>query len=122
MSSIQIRVDLRASLVMDIHSGWQGRFGSPTRALGSVFVLLVFVPPLVLLVSGSFYEPGLPPRPRPEVIPDPASTLGYQLAFEWGGLLRAGVNSLIVAVIAVPLSVLVAAATGFALVHVAPWL
>lgn len=78
-------------------------------------MVLVFAPPLLLLVSGSLYQPGLPPKPTPELVPEPVSFEGYSLAFEWGGLLRATTNSLIVALIAVPLSVIVASAAGFAL-------
>jgi multiple sugar transport system permease protein len=78
-------------------------------------VVLVFVPPLLLLVSGSLAEPGGPPPPTPRLLPDPLSTAGYGQAVELGGLLRATVNSLVVAVVAVPLSVLVASWAGFAL-------
>lgn len=91
------------------------RGGGPARSLGAFFVVLVFVPPLLLLVSGSLHKPGEPPKPTPELIPDPLSTEGYSLAFEWGGLLRATLNSVIVAGITVPLSVLIASAAGFAL-------
>lgn len=97
-----------------------GRIGRIWRALGSLFVLLVFVPPLLLLVSGSLTEPGLPPSPTPQVIPDPISTAGYRQALAVGGVLRAALNSLLVAVVAVPLSVLVAALAGFALARLAP--
>ncbi|MEV1145833.1 carbohydrate ABC transporter permease [Micromonospora sp. NPDC049799] len=90
------------------------------RTLGAAFVLLVFVPPLLLLVSGSFTEPGLPPSPTPQLVPDPVSTTGYTQAVELGGLLRASLNSVLVAVVAVPLSVLVASLAGFALARVAP--
>lgn len=90
------------------------------RALGALFVLLVFVPPLLLLVSGSLTEPGLPPSPTPQLIPDPVSTAGYRQALAVGGVLRAALNSLLVAVVAVPLSVLVAALAGFALARLAP--
>ncbi|HCT75181.1 MAG TPA: ABC transporter permease [Micromonosporaceae bacterium] len=93
----------------------RGRLRGSARSLGAIFVLLVFVPPLLLLVSGSLHQPGLPPAPKPDLVPDPVSTLGYELAFEWGGLLRASLNSVLVAVIAVPLSVLIASAAGFAL-------
>jgi multiple sugar transport system permease protein len=93
----------------------RGRFGGPARSVGALFVLLVFVPPLLLLVSGSFHEPGQSPSQTPELIPRPATTIGYQKALEWGGLLKATLNSLIVAAIAVPLSVLVASAAGFAI-------
>ncbi|WP_018793744.1 carbohydrate ABC transporter permease [Salinispora arenicola] len=90
------------------------------RALGAVFVLLVFVPPLLLLVSGSLTEPGLPPSPTPQLIPDPVSTAGYRQALEIGGVLRAALNSLLVAAVAVPLGVVVAALAGFALARLAP--
>ncbi|MFG2103504.1 carbohydrate ABC transporter permease [Micromonospora echinaurantiaca] len=90
------------------------------RTLGAAFVILVFVPPLLLLVSGSLTEPGLPPPPTPQLVPEPVSTTGYQQAVELGGLLRASLNSVLVAVVAVPLSVLVAALAGFALARVAP--
>lgn len=97
-----------------------GRIGQIWRALGALFVLLVFVPPLLLLVSGSLTEPGLPPSPTPQLIPDPVSTAGYRQALAVGGVLRAALNSLLVAVVAVPLSVLVAALAGFALARLRP--
>ena len=87
------------------------------RTLGAVFVLVAFVPPLLLLVSGSLRKPGLPPPPTPELIPDPISTDGYRRALELGGLLRATTNSVLVAAVAVPTSVLVASLAGFALAH-----
>ncbi len=85
------------------------------RTLGAVFVVLVFVPPLLLLVSGSLTEPGQPPPPTPRLLPEPLSTAGYEQALSLGGLARATVNSVVVAVLAVPLSVLVASWAGFAL-------
>lgn len=85
------------------------------RSLGAVFVAVVFVAPLILLVTGSLHQPGLPPPPTPDLVPDPVTTEGYGEAIRVGGLFRAGLNSLIVAVIAVPVSVLVAALAGFAL-------
>ncbi|WP_018831359.1 carbohydrate ABC transporter permease [Salinispora tropica] len=97
-----------------------GTIGRIWHALGALFVLLVFVPPLLLLVSGSLTEPGLPPSPTPQLIPDPVSTVGYRQALEVGGVLRAALNSLLVAAVAVPLSVLVAALAGFALARLAP--
>ncbi|MDM4719078.1 carbohydrate ABC transporter permease [Micromonospora sp. WMMA1363] len=90
------------------------------RTLGAAFVVLGFVPPLLLLVSGSLTEPGLPPSPTPRLLPDPVATTGYQQALEIGGLLRASLNSVLVAAIAVPLSVLVASLAGFALARLAP--
>ena len=111
-------------MTVDKHSGrGRGRGPSPFptpaarawRTVGAVFVTLVFVPPLLLLVAGSLHKPGLPPPPRPELIPDPVSTQGYADAYALGGLIRASLNSFLVAAIAVPLSVLVAALAGFAL-------
>lgn len=90
------------------------------RTFGAAFVVLAFVPPLLLLVSGSLRQPGLPPPPGPELVPDPISTEGYAAALDLGGLLRASVNSLAVVVVAVPVSVLVAALAGFALTRVSP--
>jgi multiple sugar transport system permease protein len=88
------------------------------RSFGAAFVVLAFVPPLLLLVSGSLQRPGLPPPPRPALIPDPVSTEGYAGALELGGLLRASINSLVVVGLAVPVSVLVASLAGFALTGV----
>jgi len=84
------------------------------RSIGAVLVVLAFAPPLLLLVAGSLRQPGLPPPPTPELLPDPVSTVGYARAVELGGLLRAGVNSVLVAAVAVPASVLVASLAGFA--------
>jgi multiple sugar transport system permease protein len=103
----------------------RGRFRGPSpyptrvarlaRSLGAVAVVLVFLPPLVLLVSGSLHQSGLPPPPAPRLLPDPLSTAGYPAAVELGALGRATVNSLVVAAVAVPVSVLVASLAGFAL-------
>jgi multiple sugar transport system permease protein len=81
-------------------------------------VVAVFVPPLLLLVLGSLHEPGQPPPPTPQLQPDPVSVEGYRRAVELGGLARATLNSVLVAAITVPLSVLVAALAGFALTQV----
>ena len=90
------------------------------HALGALFVIATFAPPLVLLVAGSLHQPGRPPPPRPQLVPDPVSTTGYGEAMRLGELLHTGLNSLIVATLAVPVSVLVASLAGFALAHLAP--
>ncbi len=93
----------------------------PTRAVrlarlaGAACVVAIFAPPLMLLVVGSLQQPGLAPSPTPDLIPEAASTESYQRAAAMGGLVRAGVNSLVVAAVAVPLSVVVASLAGFAL-------
>jgi multiple sugar transport system permease protein len=96
-------------------SPYPTRVARLARTVGAVTVVLVFLPPLVLLVSGSLHQPGLPPPPAPDLIPEPASTAGYETALDIGALGRATLNSLAVAAVAVPISVLVAAWAGFAL-------
>ena len=78
-------------------------------------MVALFVPPLLLLVSGSLRQPGLPPPLTPEVVPNPLVTGNYAEAVDLGGLLRATANSIVVAALAVPLSVAVASLAGFAL-------
>jgi multiple sugar transport system permease protein len=85
------------------------------RTAGAIAIVAVFVPPLLLLVAGSLREPGLPPPITPDFLPDRVSTEGYERAVVLGALARATANSLLVAVVTVPLSVLVASLAGFAL-------
>jgi multiple sugar transport system permease protein len=75
----------------------------------------VFAPLLLLLLAGSLRQPGLPPPQTPQFVPDPMSAEGYGRAVEIGGLVRATLNSLVVAAVAVPVSVVVASLAGFAL-------
>src|SRR5262245_56615504 len=88
------------------------------RSAGALLVLVVFLPPLLLLVVGSLHEPGQPPPPTPQLRPDPLSVEGYSQAVDLGDLLRVTLNSLLVAAITVPASVLVASLAGFALSQV----
>ncbi|WP_436500112.1 carbohydrate ABC transporter permease [Actinokineospora sp. HUAS TT18] len=88
------------------------------RAVGAVAVIAVFGALLVLLVSGSLHVPGLPPPTTPDLVPDPLSTEGYRRSAELGGLARATLNSMLVCLVAVPVSVFVAATAGFALTQV----
>src|SRR5688500_18160882 len=85
------------------------------RTVGAVAVVAGFLPPLLMLVAGSLREPGLPPPSGPQIVPDPLSTAGSPRAVDLGGLVRAGLNSAVVAAIAVPVSVLVASLAGFAM-------
>ena len=90
------------------------------RLLGVAGVVLVFVLPLVFMVSGSLRQPGLAPPRTPELVPDPLAFSNYDRAFELVGLARSTLNSLLVAALAVPLSVLVASWAGFALTRLPP--
>lgn len=106
----------------------RGRSGGPSRrpspaarrwrSVAAAGVIIGFVPPLLLLVAGSLREPGLPPPVTMDLVPDPVSTIGYQRALELGGLARATLNSVVVAAVAVPVSVLVASLAGYALTQV----
>jgi multiple sugar transport system permease protein len=87
------------------------------RTVGAILVVLLFAGPLVLLVAGSFAKPGEPPPPTPELVPDPVHTGNYADAVDLVGLGRATANSLVVAAVAVPLSVLVASWAGFAMLY-----
>lgn len=87
------------------------------RSLGALAVLALFTAPLVFMLSGSFREPGLPPPRTAELIPDPVVFSNYERAVDLVDLGRATVNSLLVAAVVVPLSVLVASWAGFALVR-----
>ena len=87
------------------------------RSLGALVVLVLFAAPLAFMLSGSVREPGQPPPRTPELIPDPIVLSNYERAVDLVDLGRATVNSLLVAAVAVPLSVLVASWAGFALVR-----
>jgi multiple sugar transport system permease protein len=85
------------------------------RTLGALAVLVVFATPLVFPLTGSLRPPGLPPPRTPELVPDPLTFGNYGRAVDLVDLGRATVNSLLVAALVVPLSVLVASWAGYAL-------
>ena len=87
------------------------------RTVGAVLVATVFLLPLVFLVTGSLRRSGEPPPRTPELLPDPLVLGNYGRAFELVDLGRYTLNSLLVAALVVPLSVLVASWAGFALAH-----
>jgi multiple sugar transport system permease protein len=85
------------------------------RIIGACVVTTVFVLPLLFMFSGSLRKPHQPPPRSPEFVPDPLEFGNYGRAFELADLGRYTLNSLLVAVLVVPLSVLVASWAGFAL-------
>ncbi|GAA1626524.1 carbohydrate ABC transporter permease [Catellatospora bangladeshensis] len=85
------------------------------RAYGAAAVTVIFLSPLLLLLTGSLREPGQPPVIAPPLIPDSVGTAAYDQAIHEGDLVRAAANSMIVAAVGVPLSLLVASLAGFAL-------
>jgi len=79
-------------------------------ALSAAFVL-----PLAWLIAGSLRTPGLPPPRTIEWLPDPLAWSNYARIFDLAPLGRHLLNSLIVVALAVPITVVVASWTGFAL-------
>jgi multiple sugar transport system permease protein len=91
------------------------RQGSALRIGCAAALATVFAFTLVFMVSGSLRPPGLPPPTSPQLVPDPLGLGSYSRAFELVDLGRYTLNSLIVAALAVPLTVLVASWAGFAI-------
>jgi ABC-type glycerol-3-phosphate transport system permease component len=74
----------------------------------------VFIFPFVFLVLGALRAPGAPPPTGLRVLVPQLTGGGFERAFELVDLGRQLVNSVIVALLAVPLTVLVASWAGFA--------
>jgi multiple sugar transport system permease protein len=92
-------------------SGWGGK----GRLLGAIAVSLLFTGLLLFMVAGSLREPGRPPPRTLELVPSPLTPANYADAADLVDLGRATLNSLLVAALTVPLTVLVASWAGFAL-------
>jgi multiple sugar transport system permease protein len=90
------------------------------RQLAAVAISVLFLLPLVFLVSGSLRRPGLPPPRTPELAPREPSLEAYRDAFELVDLARYTLNSLLVAVLVVPATVLFASWAGFAMTRLPP--
>ena len=84
------------------------------RQLAATLIAGAFLLPLVFLVLGALRDPGEPPPTGLEVLVPQPSLAGFERAFNLVALGRQLVNSGIVALLAVPLSVLVASWAGFA--------
>lgn len=87
------------------------------RSVGAIAVALVFLLPLAFLLLGSLRRPGLPPTSGFEWIPNPASWQNYQTIFGIVPMRAAIANSLVVAAVAVPVTVVVASLAAFAMVR-----
>lgn len=92
----------------------ESRLRRRLRVAASLAVVVVFGGLLVFLVTGSLRRPGLPPPTGPELLPRPLAWGNYERAVELVDLDRAILNSLLVAIVFVPASVLVASWAGFA--------
>lgn len=84
------------------------------RQVAATAVSAVFIFPLVFLVLGALRTPGSPPPTGLDVFAPELTGAGFERAFALVDLGRQLVNSGIVALLAVPLSVLVASWAGFA--------
>ena len=84
------------------------------RQLAVTMVAAAFLVPLAFLVLGALREPGAAPPTGLDVLAPQLTTAGFERAFALVDLGRQLVNSGLVALLAVPLSVLVASWAGFA--------
>ncbi len=90
------------------------------RQVIATLISALFLAPLAFLVLGALRAPGEPPPTGLEVlIPEPV-TAAFARAFDLVPLGRQLLNSALVALIAVPLSVLVASWAGFAATRLGP--
>lgn len=84
----------------------------------TLVVSAAFLFPLVVMITGSLRQPGLPPSRDLELIPDPVTLAGYRAAFSMVPLARSMLNSLVVAAVYTPVAVIVASWAGFAIAQV----
>src|SRR5688500_16964298 len=90
------------------------------RLVVVVAVALLFAAPLVLMFLGSLQTPGLPPADGLQIVPDIVRWANYVSVFQ---IVDLGVhirNSVLIAAVAVPLSVLIGSWAGYAIVTAAP--
>ena len=85
------------------------------RHVPAFLICVAFCLPLVYMLTGSLRKAGLPPPRTPEFLPSPIAFDNYERAFELVDLGRYLLNSVVVAAIAVPLTVLFASWAGFAM-------
>ena len=97
-----------------------GRLGAALRACAGLAILALFGLPLVWVVAASLREPGLPP-PRGIVwLPVPPAWSNYRAIFEIVPLGRYLLNSVLVVLLAVPITIVTASWAGFAMAQLAP--
>ena len=87
----------------------------PLRAFAIVVLSIVFLTPLVFMLLGSLRGPGLPPPDGFELVPRGFTWGNYRTVFAFVPLATYLLNSLVVVVVAVPITVVVASWAGFAI-------
>ncbi len=85
-------------------------------ALAASAVVVVFLAPLVLMVVGSLRQPGLPPPDGFDLLPVPARWANYSDVAAIVPLARQLLNSALIVVVAVPVTVLIASGAAFVMV------
>jgi len=88
---------------------------SAARQAPLVLLAALFVVPLAWVIAASLRTPGLPPPRTIEWIPDPIAWSNYGRIFDLAPLARYALNSLFVAALAVPITIVTASWAGFAL-------
>jgi multiple sugar transport system permease protein len=96
---------------------WPGGLGFHAAALT---IAAVFLVPGVWVLAASLRPAGLPPPVTIEWLPHPPAWSNYRQLFEVLPLRRYLANSLVVAGLAVPLTILVASWAGFAMAQLPP--
>lgn len=94
--------------------------GSFVRASAIACLAALFVAPLLLMFLGSLQAPGLPPADGLQIVPDSVRWANYQSVFQIVDLGLHMRNSVLIAVVAVPLTVLIGSWAGFAIVTATP--
>jgi multiple sugar transport system permease protein len=108
---------IRASLARR----WRRPLGTMGFHVGALVVALAFVVPGLWVLTASLRSPGLPPPAGAEwLLPSPIAWTNYVRIFELLPLGRYLGNSLLVAGLAMPLTVLVASWAGFAMAQLPP--
>ena len=81
----------------------------------SIMLVIVFILPLIWMITASLRQPGLPPPRSIEWLPDPIVPGNYARIFEMLPLGRYTLNSLIVVALAVPITLVTASWAAFAI-------
>jgi multiple sugar transport system permease protein len=89
--------------------------GPLVRGALSAGVALLFILPVIWMITASLRQPGLPPPRTIEWVPEPASLESYARLFEMLPFGRYLANSLLVVALAVPITIVVASMAGFAM-------
>lgn len=84
----------------------------------SILISALFILPLVWMASASLRQPGLPPPRTVEWWPEPFAWSNYTRIFEMLPMGRYVLNSLLVAGLAVPITLVTASLAGFAMSQV----